>query len=87
MDDFVLSPKRVYICLSTSNSEDDETCDVSLSDGGEEEEEAVGQDRLLDAAQHRGQGCHQEAGREIPQEEGRRHGNDVILSLHVHVQV
>jgi len=46
-----------------------------VSDGGEEEEEAVGQDGLLAAAQHRGEGRHQEARGEVPQEEGRHHGN------------
>ena len=47
------------------------------SDGGEEEEEAGrGPNRLLDAAKRRDQSRHQETGREVPQEEGRRHGND-----------
>lgn len=48
------------------------------SDGGEEEEEAVGQNGLLAAAQHCGQSDHQETGREVPQEEGCHHGNNAL---------
>ena len=46
---------------------------IVFPDGGEEEKEAgvcVGQDGALAPAQHRGQNRHQEAGREVPQEEG-----------------
>lgn len=46
------------------------------SDGGEEE--AVGQNRSLAAARHRGQSRHKEAGREVPQEEGSHQGNQSI---------
>lgn len=45
-------------------------------DGGEEEEaRAAAEDGELAAAQHRGQGRHQEARRALPQEEGGCRGN------------
>lgn len=51
-------------------------------DGGEEEEAAAaGEDRLLAASQHCGQGGHQEIRREVPQEEGRYHGNNLFFIL------
>lgn len=66
------------------------SCNAFCSDGGEEE--AVGQNGSLAAAQHCGQSCHQETGREVPQEEGCHHGNKKLgifcrMGGYVHVGI
>ena len=57
---------------------------IVFPDGGEEEKEAdvcVGQDGELAPAQHCGQNRHQEAGREVPQEEGGHPSKIFFLDL------
>lgn len=53
-----------------------------IIDGGEEE---IGEVRQLDSSKHSGQGHHQEAGRQVLQEESGHSGQSALWAFHVSV--